>query len=83
MKIIQGDSFSKSERKSFLLVVWLHHALVRGGSEVNVCDHMDFTVHGLLQTRILEWVAFPFSRGSSQPRNQTGISCIAGGFFTN
>ena len=33
--------------------------------------------------RILEWVAFPFSRGSSQPRNQTRVSCIAGGFFTS
>ena len=33
--------------------------------------------------RILEWVAYPFSRGSSQPRNQTGVSCIAGRFFTN
>ena len=32
--------------------------------------------------RILEWVAHPFSRGSSQPRNGTGVSCIAGGFFT-
>ena len=34
-----------------------------------LCDTMDCTVHGLLQARILEWVAFPFSRGSSQPRN--------------
>ena len=33
--------------------------------------------------RILEWVACPLSRGSSRPRNQTRISCIAGGFFTN
>ena len=33
--------------------------------------------------RILEWVAYPFSRGSSWPRNQTGVSCIAGWFFTN
>ena len=33
--------------------------------------------------RRLEWVSYPFSRGSSQPRNQTGISCIAGRFFTN
>ena len=32
---------------------------------------------------ILEWVAYPFSIGSSHPRNQTGISCIAGGFFTS
>ena len=31
------------------------------------CDPMDYTVHGILQARILEWVAFPFSRGSSQP----------------
>ena len=40
-------------------------------------------VHGILQARIPEWVAFPFSSGSSQPRNQTGVSCIAGRFFTN
>ena len=33
--------------------------------------------------RIVEWVAYPFSRGSSRPRNWTGVSCIAGGFFTN
>ena len=33
--------------------------------------------------RILEWVAYPFSRGSVRPRNRTGIFCIAGGFFTN
>ena len=37
---------------------------------------------GLLQARILEWVAMPSSRGSSQPRDQTQASCIAGGFFT-
>ena len=39
--------------------------------------------HELLQARILEWVAFPFSRGSSQPRDWTQVSCTAGGFFTN
>ena len=44
---------------------------------------MDYTVHGILQARILEWVAFPFSGASSQPRDQTGVSCIAGGFFTS
>ena len=33
--------------------------------------------------RTLEWVAYPFSSGSTQPRNQTGVSCIAGGFFTD
>ena len=40
-------------------------------------------VHGILQARILEWVAFPFSRGSSQPRDRSQVSRIAGGFFTN
>jgi len=39
-------------------------------------------VHGILQTRILEWVAMPSSRGSSQPRDGTQVSHIAGGFFT-
>ena len=46
-------------------------------------DLMDYTVHGILEARILEWVAFPFSRGSSWPRNRTGVSCIAGRFFTS
>ena len=46
-------------------------------------DPMDYTMHGILQARILEWVAFPFSRGSSQPRDQTQVSWIAGGFFTS
>ena len=44
---------------------------------------MDYTVHGILQARILEWVDFPFSRGSSQPRDQTQVSHIAGRFFTS
>ena len=39
---------------------------------------MDCIVHGILQARILEWVAFPFSRGSSQLRDRTQVSCIAG-----
>ena len=43
-----------------------------------LCYPMDYTVHGILQARILEWVAFPFSRGSSQPRDRTQVSCIAG-----
>ena len=46
------------------------------------CDLMNYTVHGILHAWILEWVAFPFSRGSSQPKNQIRVSCIAGGFFT-
>ena len=47
-----------------------------------LCDPTDYIVHGILQARILEWVAFPFSRGSSQPRDGTQVSLNADGFFT-
>ena len=48
-----------------------------------LCDPMDCSppgssVHGILQARILEWVVMPFSRGSSQPRDRTRVSCTAG-----
>ena len=42
-----------------------------------LCDPTHFTVHGILQARILEWAAFPFPRGSSQPTDQTQVSGIA------
>ena len=48
-----------------------------------LCDPMDYTVHGILQARKLEWVTCPFSRGSSRPKNWTRVSCTAGRFFTN
>ena len=55
-----------------------------------LCYHLDYSplgssVHGILQARIQEWVAMPYSRGSSWPRDGTWISrvsCIAGGLFT-
>ena len=50
---------------------------------LTLCHPMDYAVHGILQARILEWVAFPFSRGSSQPRDRTQVSLIAGRFFTS
>ena len=51
------------------------------------CNPMDYnppgsSAHGILQARILEWVAIPFSRGSSRPRDQTQVFHIAGSFFT-
>ena len=54
---------------------------------LTLCDPMDCSllgssVHGILQARILEWVAIPFSRGSSQPRDWAQVSCFAGRFFT-
>ena len=48
-----------------------------------LCDPMNYRVHGILQARILEWVAFPFSRGSSQPKDRTQVSHITGRFFTS
>ena len=48
-----------------------------------LCDPMDYTVHGILQARILEWVAFFFSGGSSHPRDRIQVSHIAGKFFTS
>ena len=46
------------------------------------CSLPDSSVHGIFQARILEWVAILFYRGSSRPRDQTQVSCIAGRFFT-
>ena len=46
------------------------------------CSLTDSSVHGILQARILEWVAIAFSRGSSQPKDWTWISCTAGSLFT-
>ena len=54
---------------------------------LSLCDLMNYRqpsspVHGILQARILEWVAIPFSRGSCWPRDQIWVSCISGRFFT-
>ena len=54
---------------------------------LTLCDPLEYSlpgssVLGILQARILEWVAIPFPRGSPQPRGQTQVSCMAGGFFT-
>ena len=60
------------------------------GSEAKVaqsclalCDPMSYTAHGILKSGTLEWLAVLFSRGSSQPRDQTQVSHIAGRFFTS
>ena len=104
-------------REAWQVIAWKWKPL----SRVGLCNPMDYRVHGILQARVLEWVAIPFSRGifpsqgsnpgllhckqilyhlshkgspsilewvtfcwgSSQPRNQTRVSCITGKFFTN
>ena len=50
---------------------------------LSLCNALDYTVHGILQARILKWVAIPFSKGSPQPRDWTQVSHVAGGFFTS
>ena len=85
-----SSDFRAKENLSLLLLFPLLFAMKWWGSEVKVkvtqscltlCNLMDYKVHGILQARLLEWVAFPFSRGSSKPRDQTQVSHIAGGFF--
>ena len=79
---------------SSVLLIWDHplllHYEVKWSKSCSVMSHC-LRPHGLysgvqgpvLQARILEWVAFPFSKVSSQPRDWTQVSCIAGGFFTS
>ena len=71
--------------KHILCAVYMHAQLLHFC--LTLCDLMDCSlpgssVHGILYGRILEWVAVHFSRRSSELRDQTCISCIAGGFFT-
>ena len=68
---------SQNSMQSKMKVKW------KSLSHVTLCNPMNYMVHGILQARTLDWVAFPFSRGSSQPRNRTQVSCIAGRFFTS
>ena len=62
---------------------WLSHVCLVTQLCPILCNPPGSFVHGDLQARILEWVAMPSSRGSSQPRNWTQDSCIVGGFFTS
>ena len=51
------------------------------GEGMKVIMYITYLAHGILQARILEWVAIPFSRGSTWPRDKTQVFCIAGRFF--
>ena len=92
--VLTGTTSNAFNQHTPLLAVFLFlGACVHGKSlqsRLTLCDPMDCcppgsSVHGILQARILEWVALPSSRGSPQPRDQTCVSyvsCIASGFFT-
>ena len=63
---------------------WFSHEVVSNYSwDLRDCSLPGSSVHGIPQARILEWASISFSRGSSQPRNQTQVSCTAGRLFTN
>ena len=74
-------TWSKLERWKGSISGWLMKVKVTQSCPT-LCDPTDYKVHGILQARILEWVAIPFSRGSPHPRGWTLVSHIAGGFFT-
>ena len=62
--------------------VYISHSVVSDSLRAMDCSLPGSSVRGILQARIMEWVTIPFSRGSSQPGDQTWGSCIAGRFFT-
>ena len=78
-EVCQGEIVSWRQN---LFMLWRKKVKV-AQSCPTLCNPMDYTVHGILQARILEWVAYRFFKGSSQPRDQTGVTCIAGEFFTS
>ena len=82
---LSGWSF---ETKILNYVVWIRKVKVKSLSRVRLfttvdCSPPGSSVHGILQARILEWVAISFSRGSSPPRDQTQVSRIAGRCLTS
>ena len=80
---LQADSLPLSHLGSPTYVIKFKVKVKVTQSCPTLCNPMNYTVHGILQARILEWVAFPFSRGSSQARNQTQVFRNAGTLFTS
>ena len=76
---MRGWGRMSSEKRKWKLVAQSCPTLC----DLTDCIPPDSSVHGILQVRILEWVAISFSRGSFQARDQTQVSCTAGRFFTN
>ena len=74
---LRCNSIFSSLRKPYTVI---HHKEVEVAQSCPTLQPMDY---GILQARILEWVAFPFSRESSQPRDRTQVSCVADRFFTS
>ena len=89
-------TFCTRRRKIKIVIIKLWQKAIMKGKErkmevvqscLTLCDPVDcslpgFSIHGILQARILEWVVISFSRGSSRLRDRTPVSCIAGRCFT-
>ena len=82
-RVIKVNSTCVGLTDKLYLLVWCIKVKQNSLSCVQLFATMDYTISGILKAKMLEWVTYPFSRGSSRPRNWTGVSCIAGGFFTN
>ena len=80
-----GEETSERIGKSGASDVWKRGEVKTTVTQMclTLCVPKDYMVHGTPQARTLGWVAFPFSRGSSQPRDRTLVFCMAGRFFTN
>ena len=77
-----GGFFTTEHRGKLYHFIFKCHAYACAQSCPTLCDSMNYSppgssVHGILQARILEWTAISFSRGPSQPRNQTYVSCVS------
>ena len=79
--------FDGCQKLKYIYLVWKKVKVLVYQLCPTLCDPMDCSlpdcfVHGILQARVLEWIAIPFSGGSFQPRDQTWVSHIVGRFFT-
>ena len=79
---LAGKFFNRHHLGSPLLrIKWSHSAVSNSLQPHGLCNLPDSSVHGILQARVLEWVAISFSRGSSRPRDWTWVSRLAGRRF--
>ena len=75
---IQNERYAKNKKEYTLSV---SHSVCLTLCDPMECSQLGLSVLGILQAKILDWVAIPFSRESSQPRDQTWVFCITGRFF--
>ena len=83
--LLHSTNVTGKSKSDYLLELFLLLCVRVAQSCLPLCNPMDYTVHIILHSRILEWVAFPFSRGSPIPNPgiEPRSTCIAGGFFTS